>query len=159
MKTTLFKYALQGSLKSDSHLPKKNCFNCFTESPLKMTKNAFYFILKGLFVLKIFKCLSRLFGHVRKTAWLEIYDWFQNLWRHSLVNKQLRYTYPISYEVKASRQWNLVSLQKIAREIFFFKNHTENEAGKLVTDLLLFSKKALYEVKASCLFDSPQPGI
>ena len=29
-----------------------------TGSPLKMMKNAFYFILKGLFVLKIFKFLS-----------------------------------------------------------------------------------------------------
>ena len=31
-----------------------------------MMKNAFYFILKALFVLKIFKFLSRLFGHVKK---------------------------------------------------------------------------------------------
>ena len=29
-------------------------------------KNAFYFILKALFVLKIFKFLSWLFGHVAK---------------------------------------------------------------------------------------------
>ena len=29
-------------------------------------KNAFYFILEVLFVLKIFKFLSRLFGHVGK---------------------------------------------------------------------------------------------
>ena len=29
-----------------------------TESPLKMMKNAFYFNLKALFVLKIFKFLS-----------------------------------------------------------------------------------------------------
>ena len=42
--------------------------NCFIESPLKMMKNAFYFILKALFVLKIYKFLSRLFGHVEKTA-------------------------------------------------------------------------------------------
>ena len=41
------------------------------ESPLNMMKNAFYFILEALFVLKIFKLLSRLFGHVGKTAWLE----------------------------------------------------------------------------------------
>ena len=47
---------------------KKNCVICFIESPLKKTKNAFYFILKALFVLKIFKFLSRLFGHVGKTA-------------------------------------------------------------------------------------------
>ena len=50
---------------------KKNCGICFIESLLKMMKNAFYFILKALFVLKIFKFLSWLFGHVEKTAWLE----------------------------------------------------------------------------------------
>ena len=36
-----------------------------------MMKNAFYFILKTLFVLKMFKFLSRNFGHVKKTALLE----------------------------------------------------------------------------------------
>ena len=41
------------------------------ESPLKMMKNAFYFTLKTFFILKIFKCLSWLFGHVEKTAQLE----------------------------------------------------------------------------------------
>ena len=39
-----------------------------TKSPLKMMKNAFYFTLKALFVLKIFKFLSRLLGHVENTA-------------------------------------------------------------------------------------------
>ena len=33
-------------------------------------KNVFNFILKALFVLNIFKLLSRLFGHVGKMAWL-----------------------------------------------------------------------------------------
>ena len=37
---------------------KKNCAICFIESPLKMMKNAFYFILKAPFILKIFKFLS-----------------------------------------------------------------------------------------------------
>ena len=58
-------------LKSDSHLPKKIYFICFNDSPSKVMKNAFYFILKALFVLKIFKLLSWLFEHVEKTAWLE----------------------------------------------------------------------------------------
>ena len=35
-----------------------------TERPLKMMKIAFYFTLKALFVLKIFKFLSSLFDHV-----------------------------------------------------------------------------------------------
>ena len=42
----------------------------FGLSPLKM-KNAFYFILKALFVLKVFKFLSWSFGHEGKTSWLE----------------------------------------------------------------------------------------
>ena len=58
-------------LKSDSHLPKKTLFICFNDSPSKMMKNAFYFILKALFILNILKCLSWLFGHVEETAWLE----------------------------------------------------------------------------------------
>ena len=34
------------------------CLDTNTESPLKITKNAFYFTLKALFVLEIFKFLS-----------------------------------------------------------------------------------------------------
>ena len=33
-----------------------------------MMKNAFYLILKALFVLKIFKILSGVSGHIEKTA-------------------------------------------------------------------------------------------
>ena len=33
----------------------------------------------------------------------------------------------------------------------FFNNHVENETGKLVPDLFLFFKKALYKVKVSDL--------
>ena len=36
-------------------------------------------------------------------------------------------------------------------KISFFKNHAENESGRLVLGLFLFFKKALYEVKASGL--------
>ena len=53
------------NLKSGSHL-QKNFFICFNDSPSKMMKNAFCLILKALFVLKIFKFLSRLFGHVER---------------------------------------------------------------------------------------------
>ena len=51
-----------------SHLPKKLFYICFNDNPSKMMKNAFYFILKMLFVLRIFRFLSWLFGHVEKTA-------------------------------------------------------------------------------------------
>ena len=42
-------------------------------------------------------------------------------------------------------------LTEYNRTNIFFKNHAENEAGRLVPDLFLFFKKALYEVKASGL--------
>ena len=37
-----------------------------TESPLKLMKTPFYFTLKALFVLKIFRFLCWFFGHVEK---------------------------------------------------------------------------------------------
>ena len=55
-------------LKLDSYLRKKNCFVCFNESPSKMLKIAFHFILKGLFTFKIMTFLSGIFGHVGKVA-------------------------------------------------------------------------------------------
>ena len=42
--------------------------------------------LKAAVILKIFKYLSLLFGHVEKTAWLERSGWFPNLRRHNLAN-------------------------------------------------------------------------
>ena len=45
------------TLKSDSHLPKIFLI-CFNYSLSKLMKNAFYFILKALVVLKVFKFLG-----------------------------------------------------------------------------------------------------
>ena len=92
------------SLKSDSHLPKNVFLFARMIALQKWQKNAFYFILKALSVLKIFRFLSWHFGHAEKTTW------FRNLWRQSLVNKELQHTYcSISHELKATRQWNLVN--------------------------------------------------
>ena len=50
-------------------------------------------------------------------------------------------------------------------KIFLFKNNPQNEAGRLFTDLSLFFKKVLYQVKTKGLqlsliyFDSPQLDI
>ena len=46
------------ALKVGPHLPKKNFFIWFNDNPSEMMKNAFYFILKALFVLMVFKLLS-----------------------------------------------------------------------------------------------------
>ena len=55
---------------------KKSCFICFNEDPLKMMKSDFYFILKALFVLTIFKFLSGIFGHEEKTAKIRLISKF-----------------------------------------------------------------------------------
>ena len=53
-----------------SKLPKKD-FYLFQSKPFKNDEKCFSFILKTYFVLKLFKYLSWVFGHVEKTAWLE----------------------------------------------------------------------------------------
>ena len=54
-----------------------------------MMKNAFYFASKALFVLEIFKLLSRLFGHVVKRLdkknkvnfkFYDVTSWLTNNW-------------------------------------------------------------------------------
>ena len=67
-KNVFFLFALMKSFKVKISPSKKICFICFDESPLKIMKNAFYFILKALFVVKIFKFLSRCLSHVEKIA-------------------------------------------------------------------------------------------
>ena len=50
-----------------SHSPYKIVvFIYFGRSPLKMMKNAFYFMLKALFVLELFTFVSLLFGYAEK---------------------------------------------------------------------------------------------
>ena len=58
------------SLKSDTHLTKKTWFICFNLRSLKVMKNAFYFILKSLLIIKMFQFLCWFFGHVKH--W---FDW------------------------------------------------------------------------------------
>ena len=47
---------------------QKICFICFNEIPLQMMNNAFYFILKVLFIFMTFEFLSWLFGYLGKSA-------------------------------------------------------------------------------------------
>ena len=122
-------------LKPDSHPPKK-FFISFNNSPLKMLKNVFNFILKVLFVLKITKFLSWLFGLCRKTTGLE---------RSGSITIQIL---PNISRSKGNQARKFGQLMEYNNTIFYFKSHTENEAGRLVPDLFLFSKKALYKVKA-----------
>ena len=58
-KVDLIQAKFRGYSKLSKLSPSKKKFIiCFNDSPSKMMKNAFYFILKALFVLQIFKFLS-----------------------------------------------------------------------------------------------------
>ena len=46
-------------------------------------------------------------------------------------------------EIRSGNAYNQINI--------FFNNHAENELGRLVLELFLFFKKALFEVKASDL--------
>ena len=75
---------------------------------LKNDEKCFIVCLKSSFSYLNF--LFWYFGHVENTAWLERKGHFKNFWCRKLVDKKLQYTYwPISHEVKATRQSNLVS--------------------------------------------------
>ena len=59
--------------------------------------------------------------------------------------KQLQCTNcPISPEVQAIGQWNLVSPQKITRETFFLKHDTQNVVEKLVPETFLKNQNRAY---------------
>ena len=64
-------FCLRGLVKVELSPSKKIRVICLIESPLEVMKKALYFILKALFVLKIFTFLSWIFGHLGKTACLE----------------------------------------------------------------------------------------
>ena len=69
------------------------------ESILKIMKNAFYFMLKAIFVLKIFKYFSFV-DHKKNSLVRKL-----RLIHLRVFNKQLQCTYcPVSQEVKSTRQ-------------------------------------------------------
>ena len=81
-----------------------------TESPLKMMKNAFYFIIKALFVLKIFKFLSWLFDH---------------------VSKQLGYGHKVNFKFYDVTAW-LTMIIYILPNISRCKDNKTREFGQLI---------------------------
>ena len=94
--------------------------------PFKSKENAFYFILKALFVLQIFKCLSWHFGRAEKQ--LDLKDRVNFKIYHvtsSLINHQ------------AMKSGQLIEYKKI--NIFL-----QNSCKKLARPLYVFFKKRLY---------------
>ena len=130
-------------LKSDSQLPNKIGAICLIESPFKIIKNVFYFILKALFVLKIFVFVTTFWsyrknGLIRKmrliSKFMTSQPGSQTIAIHILPN--------IS-QSKGNQTMKFGQLtEHNKRNIFSSKSYAENEARRLVPDLFLFFKKA-----------------
>ena len=86
-------------LNSDSHIPKSLFLFSLMKGPIKMTKNAFHFVLKALFVLEIFRFLAMSRNGLIRKLWL-----ISKFMTSQTGEKKLQYTYcPISQEVKATK--------------------------------------------------------
>ena len=118
-----------------------------------MMKNVFYFMLKALFVAEIFILsfyfpeifLSRFFDHegkcLDKKARLNFKTYNITGWTANNYNTDIA-----KYLQKQAQPGNEIwSVNRNA----LLKNHGENERERLVPDLFLFFKKALYKIKAS----------
>ena len=88
------------TVKVGLNLPTKIYFIYFNENPLKLMKNAFYFILKTLVVVEIFNFVSRKkIGLIRKIRLNSKFTMSQT-W---LTNNYNTYC-PISRELNATRK-------------------------------------------------------
>ena len=99
-----------------------------TERPLKMMKNAFYFTLKAIFVLNIFKFLPWLFGHVENSLIRRI-----ELISKFMTSQPGKQTIAIQILPNISRtigkqkmKFDQLIEYNTRRDAYFFKNQTQN---------------------------------
>ena len=120
--------------------------------PLLMMKNVFYFMLNAHFVLTIFKFLSLYFGYVERrldkkaTVSLKSSDSFKTVWTSKVPVDNTINSY--NTRNKDNETMKFGELLK-CNVINIFLRKSEKMAGRLVPDLFLFFKKALYKTKAS----------
>ena len=110
--------------------------------------------LKALFVLKIFKLLFLDFLVMCKSGLIRKIGWFQNLWRHNLVNKQLQLGISRSKDNQTMKFAQLVEYN--TRNLFDEKSYTKcggetiprsiSKKSKLSLSLDQNSLKVLYSL-------------
>lgn len=117
-------------------------FTTLSESPLKMTKSVFCFILKTCFVFKIFKFLWWSFRSYRKRSDKEANVNFENYdvtyWETNNYNKHTA-QYLKKWRQRGNKIW---LVNRISHETYFpFKNHTQKAQGAY---LCINSPKSFY---------------
>ena len=111
-----------------------------TKSPLKTMKNAFYFVLKPLFVLKILRFLSWLFGHVEKHLIRKIR--LISKFMTSQPGKQTiaMHLLPNISRSKGNQTMKFGQLAECNMRNIFMKNHTQNVVEKLFSGSFLINQ-------------------
>ena len=106
-------------------------------------ENAFYFVLKALFALKIFKFLSRHFVHIEKNGLIRKIRLTSNFMtsQPGLQTIAIHIFSNIS-QSKDKQALKFSQLIERKKRNIFLQTHAENEAGRLVPNLFLFFKKA-----------------
>ena len=125
-----------------------------TQNPLITTKNALYFTLKSLFILKIFKFLFWLFGLVEKRliGKLRLISRFMTS-QHGKQTLAIHILSNISIS-KGNQTMKFGQLVDMTWEIIFLKSDAKNVVEKLFPGLMLESQDWVYIWINSLKFDT-----
>ena len=125
------------TLKSGSHLPKKLCY-LRDWKPFKTDEKCFYFVSKTFFVLKIFKFMSRHFGHRKNSLIRKIRSTSKFMTPHPGLQTIPVQILPNISQCKGNQKMKFGQLIEHNKRNIFFKNHAEYEVGRLVPGHFLF---------------------
>ena len=109
------------------------------ESPLIVMKNAFYFMLKALFVLEIFTFFLLYRNGLIGKLWL-ISQFVTSQTGQQIITIHI---FPNISRSEGNQAMNYGELIDYSKRNIFLQNHAEDKVGRLVLDHFLFFIKAL----------------
>ena len=109
------------------------------ESPLIVMKNAFYFMLKALFVLEIFTFFLLYRNGLIGKLWL-ISQFMTSQTGQQIITIHI---FPNISRSEGNQAMNYGELINYSKRNIFLQNHAEDKVGRLVLDHFLFFMKAL----------------
>ena len=109
------------------------------ESPLIVMKNAFYFMLKALFVLEIFTFFLLYRNGLIGKLWL-ISQFMTSQTGQQIITIHI---FPNISRSEGNQAMNYGELINYSKRNIFLQNHAEDKVGRLVLDHFLFFIKAL----------------
>ena len=115
-----------------------------TERPLKIMKKAFYFTLKVLFLFKIFKYLSWLFGHIENRL-----DWMTRSISKSITSQPGKQTItkhilPNIWRSKSDQRMKFGQLKEYNMRNTFLEKSCTQYGGKIISRP--FSQKPKFNI-------------